>query len=214
LAAGTRGEGAGAKGPGTEGRRAKVAVEGDGWGVFQNANRSLCRGTKGRKCGAKRAERSEKSGQRAIFADYFARFIRVRSVQFSKKRHLYVLDAFSGRGKMRKDERPVARRELDVELRHFRMASKRSRFRSGWLRDLRRALGIPVAELTKKLKVNQSVLFRLEEKERRRNISLWALERMATAMECDVVYAVLPKHGTVIELAERLAWERKIRSRE
>jgi transcriptional regulator with XRE-family HTH domain len=115
---------------------------------------------------------------------------------------------------MRKDERPVARRELDVELRHFRMASKRSRFRSGWLRDLRRALGIPVAELTKKLKVNQSVLFRLEEKERRRNISLWALERMATAMECDVVYAVLPKHGTVIELAERLAWERKIRSRE
>jgi hypothetical protein len=57
--------------------------------------------------------------------------------------------------------------------------------------------------------VNRSVVFRHEESEARMTISLRAMNRIANAMDCKVVYAVIPRDGgTLEEMAERRKWEK------
>jgi transcriptional regulator with XRE-family HTH domain len=115
---------------------------------------------------------------------------------------------------MRKEQRPLALRELDTRQRWFRVAGEQNRFRMVWLRDVRHALGIPVAELARKLKMNPSVIFRLEERERKKGVTLRTLERMAEAMDCKLVYAIVPRRGTLEQMGQDREWEKRRRSRE
>jgi transcriptional regulator with XRE-family HTH domain len=82
------------------------------------------------------------------------------------------------------------------------MAAKQQNYLPEFLRRVRHALGFPVADMARKVKVNPSVLFRLEESEKRGTITMKALRRVAGAMDCQVVYAVVPNQGTLQELAE------------
>jgi DNA-binding Xre family transcriptional regulator len=113
--------------------------------------------------------------------------------------------------RMRKyeQERWLARRKLDEDQRWFRVAARKNGQRTAWLREVRLALGISVAELARELKINRSAIFRLEEREKRKRISLDTLSRMADAMGCKVVYAVIPKSRTLAELAELRVWKRR-----
>jgi transcriptional regulator with XRE-family HTH domain len=72
------------------------------------------------------------------------------------------------------------------------------------LREVRHALGVPTAEILGKIDVNPSVLFRLEQSELRGTISLIRLHEVAEAMDCKLVYAIVPRNGkTLEELAEK-----------
>jgi hypothetical protein len=74
---------------------------------------------------------------------------------------------------------------------------------------VRQALGVPVAEIARELKVSKSVVFRLEASEKRKRITFRSMSRMASAMGCQVVYAVIPRGGgTLEEMAERRKWSR------
>jgi hypothetical protein len=65
--------------------------------------------------------------------------------------------------------------------------------------------------MARELEVNKSVIFRLEKSEDRKSISLKALEKMASAMDCKLVYAVVPRRGeSLMELAEMKRWVRKL----
>ena len=108
---------------------------------------------------------------------------------------------------MRDEQRDAARRELDKELRPYRVAGKEKNPTQELLRRVRQVLGIPVAEIAQKLGVNRSVILRLEQSEARETISVRALGRVAAAMGCRVVYAVIPKYGeTLQEVADRRKW--------
>jgi predicted DNA-binding mobile mystery protein A len=116
---------------------------------------------------------------------------------------------------MRKADRETARRRLDRELRYFRLAAKTKNPTGDLLRAVRQALGIPMKEMARKMKINPSVIFRLERSQARGTISLDALVRVAEAMKCEVVYAVVPQGGkTLEELAEQRLWERVLGSGE
>jgi transcriptional regulator with XRE-family HTH domain len=79
------------------------------------------------------------------------------------------------------------------------------------LQAVRQALGVPVAEIARVLQVSKSVVFRLEASERRRRISLRSMARLAAAMGCHIVYAVVPRDGgTLEEMAERRKWSRML----
>jgi transcriptional regulator with XRE-family HTH domain len=109
---------------------------------------------------------------------------------------------------MRNEVRDLARRKLDEELRLYRLAGKKHPTRE-LLRRVRQVLGVPVAEVAQKLGVNRSVIFRLEQSERRGTISLRAMTRVANAMNCKVVYAVIPRDGkTLDEMADRRKWSK------
>jgi transcriptional regulator with XRE-family HTH domain len=108
---------------------------------------------------------------------------------------------------MRERQRRAARKRLDEELRPFRRAGTAKNSTGELLRAVRQALRVPVAEVAARMGVSRSVVFGLEESERRRTITLQSMARMAKAMGCKVVYGVVPEGGkTLEELAEERLW--------
>ena len=86
---------------------------------------------------------------------------------------------------------------------------------AGLLRVVRRALGVPVAEIAEKQGVAHSVVFALEISELECRITMDTLTRAADALGCKVVYGLVPGHGqTFEELAEERLLKKVLKSRE
>jgi transcriptional regulator with XRE-family HTH domain len=116
---------------------------------------------------------------------------------------------------MRKTERVVVRRKLDVEQKYFQTAERHGPYEPRWLKKVRLALGVHAVDMADELGVNTSVIIRLEESEERQTISMKALEKVAETMGCRVVYAVVLRGGkTLAELAEWQEWKRRLGSRD
>jgi hypothetical protein len=110
---------------------------------------------------------------------------------------------------VRERERQMARKKLDKELKYYRWAGREKKPTQGLLRAVRHALGVPVAEMLRKLEMSPSVLFRLEQSEMRGTISLNGAGELAQAMGCQLIYAVVPQNGkTMEELAEKRLWSK------
>ena len=113
---------------------------------------------------------------------------------------------------MENEERVLARERMDKEQRYFRIAGKKGSYLPQWLRRVRQVLGVHATDMARTLHVNTSVIYRLEKSEDKRSISLRAMEKAAEAMDCKVVYAIVPRGGkTLMELAERQRWRKKLR---
>jgi hypothetical protein len=112
---------------------------------------------------------------------------------------------------MRDEDRERAQRKLDTELRYYRLAAKEKDCTPNLLRTVRQVLNIPVAELARALEMNPSVLFELELREGRGTISLNSMERVAAAMGCKLVYAIVPLGGKTLEaVGEERKWRKRI----
>jgi predicted DNA-binding mobile mystery protein A len=112
---------------------------------------------------------------------------------------------------MKSNERAMRREKLDKELRYFRIAGKKAEYFPQWLRRIRQALGLHVTDIARELGVNKSVIYRLEKSEDKKAISLNSLEKAAGAMDCQLVYAIVPRAGqTMLELAERQKWRKTL----
>jgi predicted DNA-binding mobile mystery protein A len=108
---------------------------------------------------------------------------------------------------MREMERKLMRRKLDLEMRPYRRGGMKKNPTNELLRAVRKALGVPVPEIAKKMGVNRSGVFDVEKREGKQGITLRSLGRMAEAMGCKVVYGIVPADGrTLEELAEERLW--------
>ncbi|MGP8174295.1 MAG: hypothetical protein ACLP7O_07075 [Terracidiphilus sp.] len=108
---------------------------------------------------------------------------------------------------MRNAERDLARKRLDKELRFYRLAARQLNCTQDLLRAVRHVLGVPLAEVARGLGVNRSVILRLEQSEGRGTISLNSMERVASAMGCKFIYAIVPlEQKTLEEIADRRKW--------
>lgn len=76
---------------------------------------------------------------------------------------------------------------------------------SGWLRAIRLATGMPASYPARKLGLTQQGFDALEKSEAAGAISLKSLKRAADAMNCDLVYAVVPRSGSVRSMIQRQA---------
>jgi len=83
--------------------------------------------------------------------------------------------------------------------------------RSGWVASVREALGITLGEIGKKIGSSRQAVQQLEKAEATDRVTLGALRRVAEAMGCELVYALVPKSGTFAELAERPVRDRAAR---
>jgi len=75
----------------------------------------------------------------------------------------------------------------------------------GWLRAVRDAVGLSQDAVAKKLQVKRQSYAQLETAEERGAISLISLQRAAEAMDCELVYFILPRESiarTYGELAQ------------
>lgn len=65
----------------------------------------------------------------------------------------------------------------------------------GWIRAIREALGMTAEQLAKRVGVKQPTLHRLEQSEVKGSIELATLRRVAAALDCTLVYALVPKQS-------------------
>jgi predicted DNA-binding mobile mystery protein A len=79
----------------------------------------------------------------------------------------------------------------------------------GWISAVRHALGMSGPQLARRIGITQSGLAKLEAAEQEHGITLERLERAARAMDCHLVYAVVPDAGSfdaiINERAEAVA---------
>jgi predicted DNA-binding mobile mystery protein A len=62
----------------------------------------------------------------------------------------------------------------------------------GWIKAIREALGMSTAQLAKRLGIKQPSLVDLEQSEAKGTIELATLRRVAEALDCTLVYALMP----------------------
>jgi predicted DNA-binding mobile mystery protein A len=106
---------------------------------------------------------------------------------------------------MREQFRGLRTMQLDRALKPFIAIKDTSRPRKGWIRAMRESTGITVREMAKRLRKAPSVASQLEKSEAEYRISLNSLRQAADALGCQLVYALVPKTGSVQELSEHRA---------
>jgi predicted DNA-binding mobile mystery protein A len=86
----------------------------------------------------------------------------------------------------------AARRHIERRLGKLRPARQFAQPQRGWIRAVRDALGMSAAKLAERMNVSQPRVFALEKAEARGAVTIASLERAAQAMECTLVYALVP----------------------
>lgn len=104
---------------------------------------------------------------------------------------------------MNSRSRKLLRRRLDHELGKLIRAIPAQR-RGGWIKPVRTALGMSGAELARRLRVTTAAVHALEKTESARTITMASLEAAAEALDCKLVYALVPK-TSLEETARRQA---------
>ncbi|GBE07887.1 MAG TPA: mobile mystery protein A [Gammaproteobacteria bacterium] len=94
---------------------------------------------------------------------------------------------------MRSEERIMARRQLDTRLSLLSDTSTLARPPKGWIKAIREALGMTTSQLGKRMGVSQPRAVAVEKAEANSSITLDSLERAAHALDCHLVYALVPK---------------------
>ena len=86
-----------------------------------------------------------------------------------------------------------ARKNLDARLSEGRgLRQKLARPNQGWIRAIRQALGMTAEQLGRRMGVTQATLSGLEASEINGSIRLATLRKAAEAMNCSLVYALVP----------------------
>src|SRR5262245_20404578 len=90
----------------------------------------------------------------------------------------------------------LAASQLDRKLPALREAAatfRQAKPAGGWIRALRRALGMPTGALGRRLNLAQQSIVQLEQNEKSESITLASLRRVATALDAELVYAIVPR---------------------
>jgi predicted DNA-binding mobile mystery protein A len=89
----------------------------------------------------------------------------------------------------------LARKHLDRVFGDVRIDAIRQRPPKGWIRAIRDALGLTARQLASRMGRTHSVLVRLERSEVADAITLGSLRAAAEAMDCTLVYAIVPNRS-------------------
>jgi predicted DNA-binding mobile mystery protein A len=85
-----------------------------------------------------------------------------------------------------------SRSRLDERFRELGSAKRYAAPVRGWIKAIREALGMSTAQLAKRLGIKQPSLVELEQSETKGTIELATLRRVAEALDCTLVYVLVP----------------------
>jgi predicted DNA-binding mobile mystery protein A len=106
---------------------------------------------------------------------------------------------------MKADVAEILRRGLDQRVSALKAASQDAKKPArGWLRAVRDAIALSQNEVARKLGIKRQSYSDLELAEERGSASLNSLQRAAEAMDCELIYFIVPRQsiaGTFSELA-------------
>ena len=109
---------------------------------------------------------------------------------------------------MKNDTRQQARQRLDERLMTLKPEERFKAPPKGWLRAIRDALGMTGVQFARRLGIRPQSVEALEKSEANGSIQLKTLRRAAEALDCTLVYALVPNtslEGVVGERARKLA---------
>ncbi len=89
--------------------------------------------------------------------------------------------------------------QLDRALQPFRAARTVPRPAKGWVRAIREAMGISARELAQASGTSRQLPLQLERAEAADSITLKSLRKLAGALDCDLVYALVPRDGSTMQ---------------
>lgn len=108
----------------------------------------------------------------------------------------------------------IVRRQLDTRFAKLRpLVHFASKPPAGWIRAIRQGLGMNAAQLADRMQVSQPRIIAMEHSEAMGAVTLKTLQRAAEALNCTLVYALVPKepleqvvHNRALNVAaERIA---------
>ena len=109
--------------------------------------------------------------------------------------------------KRKNKTKKLRRRQLDSLFGKLRPLTEVAIPSHGWIRDIREALGISPTQFATRLGISRQAFQKLEASEGKQTIELNTLRRIAKAIDCCVVYAILPNssQGTLESLVQKRA---------
>ena len=106
---------------------------------------------------------------------------------------------------MKPEFRALRLDQLTQTLIPFHAAHLPARPSRGWLRAIREALGLTLEQVGRSMDRSRQEILAFERAEAEDRITLHSLRKVAEAMGCELVYAVVPKSGTLHDLAQETA---------
>lgn len=103
----------------------------------------------------------------------------------------------------REHSRVQARARLDERFAAIGPAARFTPPARGWVRAIRRALGMTGSQLASRMGVKQPSINALERSEAKGSIELATLRRAAVALDCELVYALVPNKPLEAKVHER-----------
>ena len=78
----------------------------------------------------------------------------------------------------------------------------------GWIRSIRKSIGMTTRQLAERIGVTQQATSKLEENELDDSVTLKTLRRAAEAMDCRLVYAIIPNQGNLEDIVKKQAYKK------
>lgn len=83
--------------------------------------------------------------------------------------------------------------QISRRIESIRAVKDKASVREGWIKYMRQALGLTLSELGKLTSLSTATVAQAEKRELEGQVSLSTLKKMAEAMDCELVYAFVPK---------------------
>jgi len=96
-----------------------------------------------------------------------------------------------------------SRSQLDKRFKELRPVKRYNSPVRGWIKAVREALGMTTAQLAKRLGVKQPSVVAIEQSEAKGTIEMATLRRVAEALDCTLVYALVPNKPLESTVRER-----------
>ncbi len=104
-----------------------------------------------------------------------------------------------------RNKRNLLIEQLNQKLHPFSQTRKVLVPERGWINTIRTTLNMTMVQVGTKLKITRQGVKRIEESEANGTISLNSLKDVANAMDLKLVYALVPKDGTINDLIQKKA---------
>jgi predicted DNA-binding mobile mystery protein A len=77
--------------------------------------------------------------------------------------------------------------------------------KNGWIRLMREALGLSLADVAKRVGIHRQNVLSFQKSEETEHITIRNLRRIAEAMDCELVYYIIPRRKAIVDLARTYA---------
>lgn len=99
----------------------------------------------------------------------------------------------------------LRRKQIDASLTTLTPLRQVAHPSRGWIREIRTALGLTTAQLAARMGLSQAGVSKLEGREADGSVTINSLRTAADALECDLVYALVPRAGSLSAVMEKRA---------